>query len=36
MVYAAFEAGKMQELKYKRFSIKIVYPGIEAGKKSCL
>ena len=36
VVDAAFEAGKMQELKYKSCSIKINYPGIEAGKKSCL
>ena len=36
MVYAAFKAEKMQELKYKICSINVVYPGIEAGKKSCL
>ena len=31
MVYAGFEAGRMQELKYKSCRAKI-YPDIEAGK----
>ena len=36
MVYAGFEAGSMQELKYKICWTKIVYQEIEAGKKYCL
>ena len=36
MVYAGFEAWRMRELKYKSYRGKIVYLGIEAGKKYCL
>ena len=36
MIYAGFEAGRMQELKYKSCQAKIFYPGVEAGKKYCL
>ena len=36
MVYAGFEAGRMRELKYKSCWAKIIYAGIEAGKKNCL
>ena len=36
MVYAGFEAGRTQELKYKNCRAKIFYPGVEAGKKYCL
>ena len=32
MIYVGFEAGRIQELKYKSCRAKIVYPGIEAGK----
>ena len=31
MVYVGFEAGRIEELKYKSCWAKIVYPGIEAG-----
>ena len=34
--YAGFEVERMRELKYKSCRAKIVYPGIEAGKKYCL
>ena len=33
IVYAGFEAGGMRELKYNSCRAKIIYPGIEAGKK---
>ena len=36
MVYAGFEAGRMQEQeckKYKSCIAKIFYPGVEVGKK---
>ena len=36
VVDAGFEAGRMRELKHKSCMGKIVYLGIEAGKKDCL
>ena len=36
MVYAGFEAGGMRELKHESCRGKIVYIGIEAGKRYCL
>ena len=35
MVYAGFEAGRIRELLYKICRRKIVYQGIETGKKYC-
>ena len=33
MVYAGFEGGRMRDVKYKSCRAKMVYLGIEAGKK---